>query len=222
MLVNNDYYMLIASLPHMPPSFEVERVPIARIQLEKRLEMLNSVDSQVVFQVLDFLQWDRQHRDRTDSDVKSHYEHLVKTVMNSLVREIIAYRMDVRTITSGLRRRRLGLSPPNGVGRWVEHIRNNWEHPEFNLSREHPWIRSVAERLEKGDPLEVERHLLWATWRQWAQLAERHHFCFESLLLYLVRWEIVDRWTRLNDALGRQRFDSLLMETLGEYGSINN
>ena len=52
------------------------------------------------------------------------------------------------------------------------------------------------------------------------KLADNFHFSFETILLYLARWEIVDRWTRLDAAPGRQRFDRLLAQTLESDGDV--
>jgi hypothetical protein len=177
-------------------------------------------DLRVVRQVLAFLQWDRQHPDHTDDDVIRHYERLMETIANPLVRHIVAFRMDVRTIMSGLRRRRRGQPPPRGVGQWVRHIRRYWEHPEFNLGRRHPWIAEAERALDNQEFVEVERLVLQATWNEWVRLSQQYNFSFEVVILYLVRWEIVNRWSRLDAGLGRERFDRLVEETLGEYANI--
>lgn len=216
-----DYYMLVTSLPYMPRTFQVERVPISRLRLAERLKLLSHADANVVDQVQQFLQWDRQPTARTDQEVQQEYDRLMGAISNPLVRRIIEYRMDVRTITSALRRRRLGMAAPTGVGQWVSHIGSNWDHDDFRLAREHPWILHVLSALAANDPLEVERLLLHATWTEWTRLADGYHFVFESVLLYLSRWEIVDRWTRLNESQGRDRFDILLKEVLGEHQHAN-
>jgi hypothetical protein len=219
MTQQTDYYMLVTALPHMPRTFEVDEVPISHQRLQQRLEMLSPRDAEIVDQVQRFLLWDRQPAERTEREVEQEYERLMKTISNPLARSIIAYRMDVRTITSALRRRRLGMPPPTGVGQWVKHIRKNWDRPDFRLSREHPWIASVMRHMEASEPLRAERELLLATWMRWRRLGDRFHFSFETILLYLARWEIVDRWTRLDKRLGRQRFDTLLTEAMGDYVS---
>ncbi len=221
-MTTTDYYMLVTSLPHMSRTFDVEQVPISRIRLQQRLAMLGEHDKNVVEQVQSFLLWDRQHPERTDEEVRREYDRLMTAITNQLVRDIIGHRMDVRTITSGLRRRRLGLAPPSAVGKYVEPIRQNWEHPDFRLAREHPWIPLVRRHLEAHNPIEAERQLLLATWNRWVKLADEFHFSFETILLYLARWEIVDRWTRRNDSLGRQRFETLLAEALGDHARIHN
>ncbi len=209
-----NYYWFVASLPHIPRLFEVERVPISRIRLQERLKMLGDGDKNTVEQVQRFLLWDRQQPERTDDEVQMEYDRLMNSVSNKLVRDIINHRIDVRTITCALRRRRLGLDPPSGVGQYVEHIRKHWRAPDFRLAREHPWIPRVREGLAAKQTLNVERELLRATWNHWVKLADQFYFSFETVLLYLARWEIVDRWTRLDESAGRQKFDQFLAQTL--------
>lgn len=217
---SNVYYMLVASLPHMPRHFEVERVPINRIRLDERLRMLRPEDAAVVEQVQGFLLWDRQPRDRTDEEVIRHFESLMASISNPLVRHLISFRMDVRTIVSALRRRRQNQGPPPGVGRWIEHIGRHWTHPQFRLERQYPWIADVDRLLNQGDPLEIERRLLGATWTEWRRLANEYTFSFEAVILYLARWEIVDRWVRLDRETGRNLFEELVTEALGDHNEL--
>jgi len=220
MVRSNSYYTLVASLPAMPRHFEVERVPIALPRLEKRLEMLKPGDAEVVGQLLAFLLWDRQPPHRTDDEMIAHYQKLMSTTANLQARHIVAFRMDIRTIMSGLRRRRRGLPPPPGLGQWVEHIRRNWEHPEFKLQWQYPWIAQVDQLLGTTDCLAVERILLGVTWTHWTKLAEQYFFSFEAVLLYLARWEIIHRWISRDATLGRQRFGQLVTESLDEYANL--
>ncbi|MEZ6061392.1 MAG: DUF2764 family protein [Planctomycetaceae bacterium] len=222
MTSSTDYYMLVASLPHMPRSFEVEQVPISRIRLQQRLSILGDDDRAVVDQMQSFLLWDRQHRERTDEEVRLEYDRLMSTISNELLRDIISHRMDVRTITSAFRRRRLEQPPPTEVGQFVDHISRHWTHPDFALARRHPWIPQFREHFEANEPQRAERQLLLSNWNRWSRQADRYHFSFETILLYLARWEIVDRWTRLDEATGRERFATLLTEAIGDHGGINH
>jgi hypothetical protein len=38
--------------------------------------------------------------------------------------------------------------------------------------------------------------------------------------LYLARWEIIDRCTSRDAEAGRERFDNLITETLGDYANL--
>ena len=50
-------------------------------------------------------------------------------------------------------------------------------------------------------------------------MANNFTFSFEAVLLYLARWEIVDRWTSRDADAGLVRFDQMIEETLGEYAT---
>jgi hypothetical protein len=219
-VTQRSYYTLIASLPNLPPTFEVERPPITRERLKDRLRLLHEKDAAVIDQVSAFLAWDRQPLDRTDEQVVSHYGQLMEDIGNPLVRELVNSRIDIRTIVSAIRRRRLNGTPPSGVGQWVDHIRRNWTQPGFALAGRYPWIGDVERLIADGDPMEAQRRLFAENWRVWSRMAERYTFSFEAVILYLARWEVIDRWTSRNAEAGRQRFEELITETLGEYGNL--
>lgn len=221
MVCGRRYYTLIASLPALPKSFEADRVPITSPRLEQRLKMLSPKDAEVVGRLRAFLLWDRERLHRTDEEVIPYYEELLATIANPLARQIVGLRMDVRTIMSGLRRRRRGLLPPPGVGQWVDHIRRNWQHPDFRLGWRHPWIAEVDGLLGTTDLLAIQRMLLTVAWNRWKREAERHDpFSFESLLLYLASWEMINRWSNMDAPVGRKRFEELLTESLNEYAQL--
>jgi hypothetical protein len=217
---SRSYYMLIASLPNLPPHFDVERTPITRAGLQERLRMLHPTDAAVIDQVAAFLAWDRQPLDRTDEEVIATYDRLLKEITNTLLRDLVKSRMDIRTIVCGLRQRRAGMGPPEGVGQWVDHLRRHWNEPEFNLQGRHPWIGQMNRCLAENNPLDGQRLLFDRSYRQWSRWAERYTFSFETIILYLARWEIIDRWTSRNAATGRERFEKLITETLGDYANL--
>jgi hypothetical protein len=214
------YYTLIASLPNLPPHFDVERTPITRPRLAERLKMLHPRDAEVVEQVAAFLAWDRQPLDRTDQEVMATYNKLMAEISNPLLRELVESRMDTRTISSGLRRRRAGLPPPPGVGKWVNHIRRHYNHPEFNLQGRYPWIGRLDRLIDEGDAMGAQHLLFDFNYALWSRMAEQYTFSFEAVILYLARWEIIDRWTSRDADRGRARFEQLITETLGDYAHL--
>ena len=214
------YYTLIASLPNLPPHFDVDLPPITRPRLNSRLRQLTAQDAATLKQLRDFLAWDRQPVDQTDARVVAHYARLQDEIKHPVLLEIVDHRINVRTIVSALRRRRDGQGPPEGVGKLVDRIRRNWQHPSFGLQHAFPWIDSFAEQLQLQNAVEAERILFEFTWTTWCRMASRFTFSFEAILLYLARWTIVDRWTSRDAQLGQQRFDRLIEETLGEYANL--
>lgn len=218
--MSRSYYTLIASLPALPSSFDVERPPISQPRLMDRLKMLMEDDLKVVEQWLNFTNWDRQVIDRTDDEVVSTYKKLKKEISNPVLREMIDIRMNNRSIIAAIRHRRSGLPAPIGVGMLADSIRRNYQHPEFRLGWHYDWISKLDKCLADGDALAAQRLLFEANYRTWTQMGEKFGFSFEAVLFYLARWEIIDRWTTRDVEAGRQRFETMITETLGEHAYL--
>jgi hypothetical protein len=214
------YYTLVASLPPLPQHFDVERAPITRPRLLERLKMLEPDDMAAVELWIDFVQWDQQVLDRKDEEFAAKYESIKGQLHNATLREMFEVRMDTRTIIAAVRRRRAGLAAPTIIGQWVEQIRRNYDHPEFNMQARYDWIGKFADCLESGDALQAQWVLFDNNYRMWTRMAEQYTFSFEAVLLYLARWEIIDRWTSRDPEAGRQRYETMITETLGEYAHL--
>jgi Protein of unknown function (DUF2764) len=220
MMSSRSYYTLIASLPPLPPRFDVDRDPISAPRLEQRLRLLAEDDAAVIDQWRSFLVWDRQPLDRTDSEFIATYQQLMRAISNLTLRQMIQIRIDTRTIVCAVRLRRSGMPLTSGVGQWVDHIRRNYAEPEFNLAGRYSWIGEFNRLLADDDAIGAERLLFATNYSQWSRMAENYTFSFEAILLYLARWEIIDRWTSRNAEAGKIRFDSILTETLGDYAQL--
>jgi len=214
------YYALIASLPGLPPDYDVERPPISYPRLMERLKMLDLDDAAVVDQWTNFVYWDRQALGRTGQEVARAYQQLRQEISNETLLEMIEIRMDTRTIIAALRRRRAGLSPPFGVGQWGEKIRRHYQHPEFQLQGRYPWIGRMDQLMAEGQAMEAQRLLFDVSYRQLDRMSQRYTFSFEAVLFYLARWEIIDRWTSRDAAVGKERFETMIRETLGEHAHL--
>lgn len=218
--MTRSYYTLIASLPGLPSHFDVERPPISGLRLMERLKMLAESDMKVVEQWLDFTNWDRQVIDRKDEDVISMYHKLMHEISNPVLRDMIDTRMNNRSIIAAVRHRRRGLPAPKGVGILADAIRRNYQHPEFNLGWHYDWIGKLSKALSDGDALAAQRLLFEHNYRTWTRMGEKYTFSFEAVLFYLARWEIIDRWTTRDVEAGRQRFETMITETLGEHAYL--
>lgn len=215
------YYTLIGSLPALPRHFEeAERVPISQPKLDERLKMLEPLDAEVISEIGDFLVWERQPLERTDDDVLRHFDHFTQTVDNAFARDLIRYVITVRAILVGLRCRRLQQDPPSNLAAVVPQVVRHWNHPDFQLGRQFPWISEVESTLNGDAPFDLERTRSDISWRFAQRLADQHYFTFEAVVLYLIRWEIVYRWTRRNAEEGQQKFDRLVTEAMGEFAEM--
>ena len=48
----------------------------------------------------------------------------------------------------------------------------------------------------------------------------RYQFTFEAVVLYLIRWDIVLRWTSRDAAAGQEKFEALVAEAMGRYADM--
>ncbi len=211
------YYTLAASLPPLPSRFDTGPLPITRKTLRQRLELLDEDDHNLMNRVIEFFAWDRQVLDSTDRMVLQTHQRLIDATGNEVVKQIVRHRFEMRTLVAAIRRKRDGESPPTGYPPLVQLIRRNWETPNFNLASRYPWIDPFITASQSGKLAEAQQVLFNDLWTAWTRLGQRYHFTFESILLYVARWEIVERWTSQDADRGRERFKELIRETLGEY-----
>ena len=215
------YYTLIGALPALPRSFEqVDRVPISPLKLDERLKMLEPQDARVLDEMSNFLVWERQPLEQTDEAILGRYNQFKLEVANRFASELISQTMEIRTIFAGLRCRRLQLDPPLGVAPIAAQIAKNWMHPDFRLGTQYPWISEVDKQLNGDAPFDLERMRIEFLWRRLHRLAEDHFNSFEAVVLYLMRWELVYRWTQRNAEVGQKKFERLVNDTMGEFANI--
>ena len=146
----------------------------------------------------------------------------MELIDNQFARQLIQRTMTNRTIITGLRCRRLQLEPPIGEAAIAGQIQRNWHHPDFRLGNRFPWIAEVDLLLNSDSPFELHRKILDIGWQHVTQLSQQYFYTFEAVILYMIRWEIVYRWTRRDAAVGQQKFDQLVSDAMGEYAEMFN
>jgi hypothetical protein len=215
-----EYVQLVASLPTLGPLLAAKAAPINRVRLQARLQrMLRPEHVAEINAAVSVLAWPQQPLRETDAEFVSKARKVVPTLAIATVRSLVEEELELRTVVAALRRRAAGQDAPPadklwGYGRYVERIRANWREPAFGLDRSLRWILSVKERLDKGDAAGVERILLEAAWRRTDRLVGAHDFDFEAVALYVVRWTLLDRWTRYDAQAAAARFGELVTDAL--------
>ena len=87
---------------------------------------------------------------------------------------------------------------------------------DFGLRGELPYIDAVIAAVnDEANLVEKERKLDLIRWTEAAELATFDYFDLDAILSYLVRVNIVARWTRLDAARGREMFARLMAELDG-------
>lgn len=210
------YRTLIASLPRLPRDFDQGGpIPITAATLRHRLTMLEQEDRQTVQQLSDFFRWDRQPRDRSDAEIRATHRRLVAEIRHPLVARLVRHRFEMRTLVAAVRCQRSGLPLPElpelPLSVWIQ---RHYEQPYFRLQARFGWLSRFCQALDDGQPQFAEQHLFAELWNHWSRLEERYYFSFESVVLYLARWEILHRRASQDEQRGQDRFDRLVEDIL--------
>ncbi|WP_454062034.1 DUF2764 family protein [Candidatus Nitrospira salsa] len=216
------YYTLYASLPALPHFHKAKVLPISRERLDARLRMLAEEDSNVVEQTWSYFDYERQPMNRTDSEMVTFYTRFMNEVTQPTLRTIIEFDMIQRTIVAALRRRTRGRTAPRksrvwGGGPYVRQIERHWNKADFNLTSVFPWIPEIRGFLESNEPLALEQKLKNLTWGFLDRLCEGHYFTFDAVLIYLVKWGMLNQWLLHSEEAAITRFQSLVEEMMIEH-----
>lgn len=215
------YYTLMASLPPLPRFDQAARLPISRERLQARRRMLDPEDEALLERAVAFLDWERDPAPRTDQDRAQDFKRLEELSDHASLWDLLEFPVNQRTILAALRRRHRGRPAPAageawGAGALARHIVKNWDDPSFKLRALYPWISEAQGHLEAGEALALERLLLNLLWDRLARSPHACGFGLEAFLLYLLKWDIVQRWLSYDGESAVVRFEELVMEVTGE------
>jgi len=219
------YVMLITGLPRPEALFQSRRPPLSRLKLNRRLRVLTPEDAELLKRVEQVLTWARLPISMTEEQFVARARAAVQAIDNETLRLIIRDRLEIRTCIAALRRRHRGERAPSaktvwGYGRWLAHIRRNWSETSFRLDGVFPWLREANQLLEAGDSLALQRLLLDQVWKNVSRHAGEHEFDFEAVVIYVLKWDIVDRWVRQDSEQAAERFEELTEAGLGHYANV--
>jgi hypothetical protein len=209
------YTMLMASLPsHKLDLFEDKQVPLSRIQLNKRLALLDEKDAADLLNIEVLLHWS-QIKSSIDQMFVDETQKTIASINNQFIKKIIIWRLELRIILAALRMRHQGQKqPPSkkifGFNYWYFIISNYWHEPDFGLSKQLPWIPEANELLLANKSLQLEKLLFGVVWEHFQRQSFGHYFNFEAVIIYVLRWDIVSRWTSNNKEGAVNRFNDLV------------
>ena len=219
------YAMLMTSLPYHGSLFAATRPPINRVKLRARLRVLTAEHREALDLVENAVLWYRMPLGLEEAEIIARERKAMTLVENETLRQIMLERLEIRTCIAALRRRMSGqASPPAGrdwgYGRWLSHIARNWSEPGFRLDGVFPWLREADRLLRDRDTLGLERLLLERVWKALGRHAASHEFDFEAVVIYVLRWNVIDRWVRYDSEAAMQRFTGLVDSALGEHAQM--
>ncbi|WOG29629.1 DUF2764 family protein [Endozoicomonas sp. 8E] len=220
-MAENAYYTLVTSLPHIDSLFDSKITPISRLQLDRRLSMLNQEDKDTLIKVEQLMHWSHLGEDVDEAALIKLAARLHGELPSQTLRDLINWRLDMRTVMAALRRKMQGKQAPGdpqwSFGTRYAYIRRNWSNPTLGLQHAFPWIPQAIDCLHKRDYLTLEKTLLEAVWRRLDDAGRQHSFDFEAVVIYLLRWNLVARWTAYDGDQAVERFNELTDLALGEF-----
>lgn len=219
-MAGTDYVQLMASLPALGPILAAKTAPINRVRLQARLQKMLKPEHWAEIQAAaSLLGWPRLALRTSDAEFVKKARKVVPNIKCETVRRLVHEQLELRTLVAALRRRHAGEDAPPaseiwGYGGYVDRIRANWREPGFGLERRFKRVLEAKDMLDKGDAAGLERLLLEAAWRHADRLVGAHDFDFEAVALYVLRWDLLDRWTRYDAEAAAARFDALVADAL--------
>ena len=224
MAQSDRYAMLLASLPYHGPLFGAKQTPLSRIRLNQRLALLDPIEAQCLQDARRLIEWAQQEPGMTDTQAIARAHRLIDGIASPFVRDLVTWRLELRTLVAALRRRHRGERAPRGrhwgFGRWVGRIGQHWSEPSFGLERAFPWLPEAARLLERGPAVALERLLLGVVWDHLERVSDGHYLDFEAVVVYVLRWDMIARWTTYDGDAAVRRFDELVEQAMAGLGDL--
>ncbi|WP_017296870.1 DUF2764 family protein [Nodosilinea nodulosa] len=208
------YYGVVSSLPFLSNDFSLNRLPISRNQLKSRLLSLVPEDREQLWVIVNFHEQLYAITSYTDEQVAQMIDAAAGQISHPRIKELFEADIAILVIVSALRQRLLGMTPVLPSGALPQQIRRNWQQPDFGLAARYAWIPEVRGYLETGQVQLLERRMDEVRWNYAVQISRDNPFTLEAIAAYLARWDILFRWSRVDQAAGQQRFDQLVGEIL--------
>ena len=222
----HQYISLVTSLPHLGKLFSRKEVPISQFRLKQRLAMLVPEHVALLREMVEITAWAGVAKYDEDIEVIRRANQVIADLKDYPdLQSLVGSRMETRTLIAALRRRARGQDAAGniqswGFGRWCNQIKANWSDPAFGLGHFMPWISEAHLLMQQDDYIGMERLTLTEVFRQLDAYGTRHEFDFEAVAIYVLRWVIVERWSRYNDDDARKRLQILVSVALKGPGAI--
>lgn len=225
MTASSPYIMLMASLPPLGDLFGQNQTPLTEIQLRHRLRFLTDQDSKTLSQIEQLVRRSKQPAEWTDAQIVESAKALLDHLSSNTLKQAVEFVVNLRTIVAALRRRKLGEnSPPKqsdwGYSPWIQRIERHWTEPDFGLGTVVPWVSKARRLWDDDDSVELERLILVESWKQFGRLSNGHYFDFAAVVLYVLRWSLINRRVNYDRETAQKRFNSLIDDGIGNFDQL--
>jgi hypothetical protein len=217
----DNYISLITSLPSSERLFVAKLPPISRLKLEKRLKQMAAEDLAILRDIEAVLDWRMQHIELDDAVVIKQAKSTMMKVTSETLQTLVREKLELRTCITAIRKKKNNEPAPNntewGIGRWVGHINRHWNEAQFGLGKSFPWLAEAEVLIQKDDAEGLERLILEQAFKQLKRYSTLHHFDLEAVVIYVLKWNIIDRGSRYNTEAAKKRFNDLVEEGLADF-----
>jgi hypothetical protein len=137
---------------------------------------------------------------------------------NRVMREWYERMLHVTNILTALIARKNGWGVSDyiqGDNEVNEMIRENNTH-DFGLRNEYDYMVDLLKIVDVEDPVEKERKLDALKWMWLDEIEEKDIFSIEAVFVYLVKLEILERWSVLDVENGKRIFREIIENLRGE------
>lgn len=148
----------------------------------------------------------------------AYYEECARS-SSRFLREWSVFDRNLRNISAAVAARAAGRAPEEvivGGGDVAEQLQRS-SAADFGLRGELPYIDAVIAAVnDEPNLVEKEHKIDLIRWNEATELSTFDYFTIDAILAYLVKVDIVARWTRLDPAQGRAMFERLIAELDGK------
>lgn len=142
-----------------------------------------------------------------------YYDHLLSH-SEGFLHDWVSFERDLRNILAALSARRFGYSLEGQlIGDYplVDHLRSSHAR-DFGMAGEYPIIERLLQLEDEDNALEREMGIDRLRWQYIDELNTFNYFTVEVLLGYLLKLQIIARWSPLDNIQGRESFERLVHE----------
>lgn len=214
------YYTLMTSLPRLPGNFKVSQAPISQLQLMKRAKLVPEYDKDIV-KLLINLTWRDWFNTENEVNTRKTITKLDE-LHNPFIKSLLTYYFDIRSILAALRLRRdntdsTGQKQTVLLTHWQLRMTAHWSEPDFGLGVVYPWLKEVVAKQSSNEPQLIDEIIISQLWRHLQSIETLHYFDLEALIIYMLRWQIINYWCQFDgekaftdiDALANTQLENL-------------
>lgn len=156
---------------------------------------------------------DIDHASREDILTGMYYKYAISK-SNNFISKWFTFNLNIQNILTGLNCRKFNLDPDNyliGDNFITEAIKKS-SAKDFGLEVEYPYVTDLMALFEKENLLMIEKGLDQLRWDKAEEMVLFSYFTIEVILTYVLKLQIVQRWTKLDEETGKKLFSKLIYD----------